>query len=224
MYRFYPGHKKAKKICCFFCNTASIFSLVLFISLFSVLLVFVFKPLYYFDIKFLSISKNSGCSIAAIRQNYNYIIDYLTDSKLNTFSLPDFRFSEHGRIHFEEVKALYSILGILCVICGIFALFSVLRPEPCRKQVRKVSGLLLIILPVFFDLLFLSGFDKYFNLFHKIFFKNDFWLFDPYTDPVITILPEEFFMHCAVLISILMLISGLSLLYSDKIKIKQHYK
>lgn len=35
---------------------------------------------------------------------------------------------------------------------------------------------------------------------HKVFFDNDYWLFDPKYDPVITILPDRFFLHCGILI------------------------
>lgn len=44
-------------------------------------------------------------------------------------------------------------------------------------------------------------FDRAFTVFHTIFFPGkDNWLFDPATDPVILILPEEFFRSCALLI------------------------
>lgn len=38
-----------------------------------------------------------------------------------------------------------------------------------------------------------SDFNKYFFLFHEIFFNNDLWLLDPATDLMIRMLPEEFF-------------------------------
>ena len=44
-------------------------------------------------------------------------------------------------------------------------------------------------------------FDRAFAVFHTIFFPGkDNWLFDPMTDPVILILPEEYFRSCALLI------------------------
>ena len=39
-----------------------------------------------------------------------------------------------------------------------------------------------------------------FEFMHKVFFDNDYWLFDPKYDPVITILPDRFFLHCGILI------------------------
>ena len=54
-------------------------------------------------------------------------------------------------------------------------------------------------------------FDTAFTIFHKMFFPGkDNWLFNPYTDGVIMILPQDFFMNCAILIfsSIVLLCAG----------------
>lgn len=49
--------------------------------------------------------------------------------------------------------------------------------------------------------------EAVFIMFHKIMFRNDYWLFDEALDPVITILPDTFFLQCAVMI-ILLILSG----------------
>lgn len=62
-----------------------------------------------------------------------------------------------------------------------------------------------------------SGFSKKvirenydaFTMFHEIMFRNDYWIFDEATDPVIMILPDAFFLHCAVMIILLILIGSL---------------
>ena len=40
-------------------------------------------------------------------------------------------------------------------------------------------------------------------------FSNDYWLFDPAADPVILILPDGYFLQCAVLILVLVFIGSL---------------
>ena len=48
------------------------------------------------------------------------------------------------------------------------------------------------------------GFNNFFTLFHQVLFVGDStWLFDPAKDPVIWILPEEFFMHAFILFALL---------------------
>ena len=41
--------------------------------------------------------------------------------------------------------------------------------------------------------LFSRDFNKYFVIFHHIFFRNDLWIFDPAEDYMIRMLPEGFF-------------------------------
>ena len=48
-----------------------------------------------------------------------------------------------------------------------------------------------------------------FVLFHKILFRNDYWIFDPACDPVITILPDAYFLHAAALILLCVLAASL---------------
>ncbi|GMA47726.1 integral membrane protein [Tetragenococcus muriaticus PMC-11-5] len=50
--------------------------------------------------------------------------------------------------------------------------------------------------PVVLLALMAVGFDQFFITFHEVFFTNEDWLFDPATDPIINVLPEQYFMHC----------------------------
>ena len=54
--------------------------------------------------------------------------------------------------------------------------------------------------------LYFIDFSWAFTMFHKIFFRNDYWIFDPTIDPVINALPEELFMICGAAILFVLLI------------------
>ena len=45
-----------------------------------------------------------------------------------------------------------------------------------------------------------------FETMHGIFFNNDYWIFSPKTDPVIKILPDTFFMHCGLMIILIVVL------------------
>ena len=62
-------------------------------------------------------------------------------------------------------------------------------------------------------------FESAFITFHQIVFRNNYWVFDYRSDPVINILPETFFMHCFILIVFIVLFSAF-ICY----KIYQHYQ
>ena len=53
-------------------------------------------------------------------------------------------------------------------------------------------------------------------MFHALFFPGkDNWLFNPYTDEIINILPQEFFMNCAILILAILILGCIILMVSD---------
>ena len=59
-------------------------------------------------------------------------------------------------------------------------------------------------------------FDRAFTVFHTIFFPGKTnWLFDPDTDQIINILPETFFMDCAILILAVLVIGCAALILAD---------
>ena len=50
-----------------------------------------------------------------------------------------------------------------------------------------------------------TDFDRAFVIFHSIFFPGKTnWIFDWRTDPIILLLPEDFFRNCAILILVLL--------------------
>lgn len=59
------------------------------------------------------------------------------------------------------------------------------------------------IVGIVIAILMLLNFDEFFVIFHEVLFRNSDWLFDPNRDPVINILPEEFFTQCFILFFIL---------------------
>ena len=85
-------------------NTAAALSLMLFIIAAAVTITLNFRQLYYFDIDYLHIAETSGVDADTIKENYDILIDYNSMFNHDTLYFPDFAMSEHGRIHFEEVK------------------------------------------------------------------------------------------------------------------------
>jgi integral membrane protein (TIGR01906 family) len=177
-------------------------SLTLLIS--AVKFVLNFTPLYKFDVNFLKIDQLTNMSREDILSNYNALITYLKPSYKGDLNFTTLPMSMQGRIHFVEVKNIFVNLHYIM----LFSLtVSILGIAYCIKRrdnlFLKLNSLFLIILPVTLAAPFAIDFDKSFTAFHKIFFRNDYWLFDPKTDPVINMLPQEFFFHSAVLILVI---------------------
>jgi integral membrane protein (TIGR01906 family) len=179
---------------------------LLFISI-GVVFTVNFRPLYYMDIKLLHIEATSGFVRDEIIKNYNALIDYSSPFFHGPLVFPTLTASESGLSHFAEVKTLFTdfyILGAITLILGIIII--IYKSKIKDYSYLLVSAITAIVLPLLLGLFMSIDFDRTFILFHKIFFSNNDWLFDPVTDPVINILPDTFFMHCALLIILTVLL------------------
>ncbi len=183
----------------------------LFLTAFSVTLVLNLRPIYYYDIGHLNIAEETGYSKEVIRENYDALIDYNLITDRNKYlTLPDFPMSESGREHFWEVKEIFVAFQILMVVCGLIAIPSfIVKIRHHDYGCLELTAIFSFLIPVVLGILVAVNWEAVFTGFHKLVFRNDFWLFDPATDPVILILPDEFFAHCAVAILAVLLAGGI---------------
>lgn len=200
-------------------------SLSLFIIFTAVKLTLMFRPLYHFDIQYLNIEKQSGFNKDEIVKNYDYVINYLLSPKAQEFKLPSIPYSNHGQIHFADVKRIFTAIDILLIITGFISLLgSYINIRKLNFDFLKKTSSMLILIPTILLTAFAINFNTAFVIFHKIFFRNNYWQFDPQLDPIINILPEEFFLHTALLIVFLIILSIVSLrLLHKKIANKSRY-
>lgn len=109
-------------------------------------------------------------------------------------------FNEQDRFHMGEVKELFlgglKIRNIMLVAVLLILILLAARKADLIKLLPRayfvtlgITGVITVVLGG----LFASDFDKYFRIFHEIFFDNDQWMFDPATDYMIRMLPEGFF-------------------------------
>lgn len=185
-------------------------SLTLFLISIAVKATLAFRPLYFYDLDHLNIAKDYGMAKEEIMKNYNILIDYTQKKSITKLQMPSFPMSKEGEIHFTEVKALFMKFNALMYITGFASLLGILLMIKEKSyKFLKYSSALLLALPVILSIPFAINFDKSFTIFHKIFFKNNYWEFDPVKDPIINVLPQEFFFHCAVLLLLMLAIFSL---------------
>ena len=176
---------------------------------FVVLFVLSFKGLYHWEINHLSIAQDSQIEEGEIKENYEVLITYLTDRNVEKLNLPSFEMSKEGEIHFVDVKNIFIFLKKTMYILGFYSLIG-MAFNLFKKQYKflKHTAIGIIAVPLGILLASMINFDQAFIIFHKIAFTNDYWIFDPKLDPIITILPQEFFIHSFILIiSIVLLIA-----------------
>lgn len=187
-------------------------SLILTLTLISlaVVLTLACKPLYYLDIHALHIPETTGYTISEIKVNYDAVIDYSLSFGKAPLEFPTFPMSEGGRIHFEEVKNIFNLFKYMAIFGTLTGATGILRQR--RKQsygYLKLTAILTVALPAVIGATVALNWDWTFFMFHELAFNNDYWLFDPATDPVINILPDAYFLHCAVMILVLVILGSL---------------
>ncbi|MBY2080504.1 TIGR01906 family membrane protein, partial [Clostridioides difficile] len=171
-----------------------------------------FKQLYYFDIDYLNISELSGLSKDDIKLNYDYLIDYNLNKNVSEFKLPTLKSSPQGKIHFEEVRNIFQNINKLAKLLLVVSLVGIILSVKNKNiKILKTTSITLIIMPLLLTVPILLNFEKSFIIFHKLLFRNDYWIFNPDLDPVINILPEEFFFHSGMMILILILLVSILL-------------
>lgn len=179
---------------------------------FAVVITINFRPLYYLDIDFLNIPESSGYPREEIKANYDALIDYSSPFFTGQLSFPTLAASDNGLQHFKEVKNIFNFFYILAAITLVISVI-IIQYKRMRKDHSYLlaSSITAIVLPSLVAIALAIDFDTAFVVFHKIFFNNDYWLFDPITDPIINILPASFFLHCALLIIFIIILGSILL-------------
>lgn len=188
---------------------------------FSIALPICIRPFYYAHIKAYNLEEATGKTEVEIKDAYNDVLDYLTKPK-KEFKTGVFNYSEDGKSHFRDCKALFSLNFTVLLIStlGIIVL-SLLKHKgvftftrPFGKHITLISGAITIISSLLVGFLISLDFEKAFEIFHKIFFGGkENWIFNPHKDEIITALPQEFFLNCAILIFISIIFISLVLIF-----------
>ena len=182
---------------------ASILCLLAAVILLTIYLAWLLYPM---EISYFALSDKVHLKAETIQYNFNILMNYLTNPFSQKLVMPDFRSSAAGLHHFQAVKYLFHLAQAIFLITLPALIFFI------KKVVKKGflalyqrSLFILSVLPfVMICLAGLIGFNNFFTLFHQVLFVGDnTWLFDPAKDPVIWILPEEFFMHAFILFALL---------------------
>lgn len=119
-------------------------------------------------------------------------------------------FNGQDRLHMADVRNLFlgglRLRTVLLVLAAALAVFLVFWKRDVQKLFSRAyawSLALSLAAGVFLGIAFAIDFTKCFTIFHKLFFTNDLWLFDPEEDYMIRMLPEGFFSDMALRIGLI---------------------
>ena len=168
---------------------------------------------YEWQFKKHNISQDTKMELEELTKVMGNTIEYLKDSRdtLDMKAIIDGEerevFGEREKSHMVDVKKLF-IIGTyirnisLLVLILVIVLLALKNKKLLIKALSMVKFVFTVIIMLILILggLLLIDFNKYFTIFHQIFFTNDLWLLDPKTDILVNIVPEVFFFQTAMII------------------------
>ncbi|MCQ2771868.1 MAG: TIGR01906 family membrane protein [Bacilli bacterium] len=186
-------------------------SLVVFAITLSINLPIYFRPFYYMLMGPLHVVDDlnnwTGGSFTRndVIEAYNEVLNFCCF--FTKFGTGKLAWSEEGMNHFKDCQGLFLLDTVLMLVSGaliggihILKKKNIITPY---KHCHLIAGISTIVLPLVIGGLASIDFDKAFVIFHHIFFPGkENWIFDQNKDQIILVLPENFFMACAIFIGV----------------------
>ena len=219
---------KSKKALNITLTVVFIIALVLFMLTFCIGLPIYCRFFYYIQIKTLNLPAQAAkygikADYNDIKTAYDGILDFCTLPN-RPFKSGIFKMTESGISHFADCKVLFDLnlagmlvsgaITLALVLLNRFKVITLIRPMGHRAYL--LSAIIALALPLIIGALAALNFDKAFEIFHAIFFPGKTnWTFDYYYDQIITVMPQEFFMNCAILIGVALVVFAAALIAAD---------
>ncbi len=210
-----------------------IVALVLFMISFSIGIPIYCRFFYYIQINTLNLPEKTGWSYEVIKEAYDDILNFCT--------LPGYppvtgqlKLSESGAAHFADCKVLFSLDFWVMLVSGVVSLTLILLnrfkvisfARPFGHGPQLIAAIIAVALPVVIILLVLIvGFDLAFEAFHAMFFPGKTnWQFDWNKDQIIRVMPQEFFMNCAIIVAVALIAFAAAVITADIVLTKKRAK
>ena len=201
----------------------------LFIITFSIGLPIYNRLFYYLQIEPLGLPEITGYDAETIKAAYNQVLDYLTLPN-KPFGVGVFKYTQDGAAHFADCKALFNLNIVVMIISAVIIVTTLILQKlnivqlkrPFGYSVAFISAISIFAVILIIVLLAASDFNRAFIVFHEIFFAGkDNWTFDPRYDEIVKVLPETFFMNCAIFIGVGIIVLSLGIIIFQIIKKKR---
>ena len=202
----------------------------LFIITFSIALPIYCRFFYYLQIKPLGIMESTGYDYEQIKFAYDQVLDFLTLPN-REFGTGVFEFSQSGASHFADCKVLFNLNAIVLVVSSLIIITLLLLEKFKKVSMKKpfgfspalISAISIFVIGAIIGIAVAIDFDSAFTVFHQIFFPGkDNWTFDPYKDEIILAMPQKFFLNCAILIGVSIILISIGIIVFQIIKKKKN--
>lgn len=173
------------------------------VSMFGSVRLLALNPLFFHSLyDHMELADTLHVSDTELDQTIDVLLDYILDkrstidTKITISGVEQTAFNEKEARHMVDVKSLYQNFFKVSMIC--FVLMIVLIVFFFKSSIVLFRGIWIASLITSIGLIGLGiwmaiDFTSFWLFFHTIFFDNDLFLLDPYTDFMINMLPEFVF-------------------------------
>lgn len=165
-------------------------------------------------ISYFNLEKETSLTATEILSDYEKIISYINNPKLDKIQFEYFTLSKNGMSHFKDVKNIFQFIYLFIILSLLLITVLYLINMFKKKKTKLASfnyffycSIALVCSLIIFTL---WDFNTLFKLFHSIAFTNDYWIFDVVDDSIINVLPKDFFLLCLILIFAIVLVQSIS--------------
>lgn len=166
------------------------------------------------------------------------LLDYLQDKRsdiqvtINVYGLEREAFNERETLHMVDVKQLYQfalIVRIAAIGCLAGSLWLLWRRKKgdmlmMLAQAYQKCAIVFVCFVAMLGIWALCDFTALWESFHRLFFRNDLWLLNPYTDLMINMFPEDFFFHMVMRIALMFIVGFVGLGIGSYWVEKRHFR
>lgn len=171
-------------------------------------------PLFALEMHGAHLAQVAQMSTHRLWKNFLVLMNYLLNPFVSQLKMPNFPSSASGLRHFRAVKHLF-MLDLVIFVAFVPAFIIFLR-ENLHILFHRALKILLLFPVLAGIIVFMIGFDNFFIYFHEVLFRDKSWVFNPVTDPIINVLPEQYFMFTFIIFILIYEMCFLFLYWQEK--------
>ena len=159
------------------------------------------KSYYLKSFEKYNIEEVTGKSMDGLEEIADSLIAYLKGEGYDELLIP--HFNEKEVAHMRDVQDLFDqarLIKFFSIAISVILIiyFGVNYGNKTLGKVLFYGLFSNHVIVILLALVIATDFNKYWTIFHHIFFTNDLWLLNPKTDLMIQMLPEQFFSGIAL--------------------------
>ncbi|MBQ1827521.1 MAG: TIGR01906 family membrane protein, partial [Erysipelotrichaceae bacterium] len=190
----------------------------------SIAAVILCRPFYYLHIPLYGLEKYSGFTADQIKTGYNEMLNFCLGLS-DEFSTGVMKFSAEGKAHFEDCRVLFRLDFIVAIISILVLIAYIILKRKEKISAARIttrgfmyfSGWLTLLGFFSLGLFAAMDFSSFFVTFHHVLFPGkENWIFSPFLDEIILVLPEEYFANCGAFIVLLIIILSIFFIIRDR--------